>query len=152
MTRQVSQVPEPTNSEIEALTAAAGALLERMNDVDRSSGATILHLAQVARSNRRLIRVTIAGLVLDAALTIAMAIGGMSITANSHRIDQVNARLDAAQTVQRAKALCPLYRIFLDSEQFTPPNQTPEQAASRVEAFRVIHEGYEALECAKLPK
>jgi hypothetical protein len=140
----------PPRSEIEALTAAAQELIDRIGELDRESGTAIVDIAQRARSNRRLIWLVLAGLVLDALLTVAMAIGGVGIAHNNQRIDRVNARLNDAQTTQRAKALCPLYKLFIDSEKFTPPSQTPEQAAARVDAFKIIHQGYDALDCKKV--
>jgi hypothetical protein len=52
-----------------------------------------------------------------------------------------------AQTTQRQKALCPLYQVFLDSK-------SPEGRAAAPDplkydhAFKVIQEGYDALECS----
>ena len=139
-------------SEIEALTEAATELVTRIDQLSRSSGTTIVDLATATRRNRRLIWLVAAGSTLDVLLTVAMAFAGAGIADNNERVDKVTARLDDTQTVQRAKALCPLYRVFLDSERFTPPNQSPEQAASRVAAFRTIREGYAVLHCEKVTR
>jgi hypothetical protein len=141
--------PQP-RSDVEALTRAAMELIGQVDELNRESGTTIVDLAQRTRSNRRLIWLVLAGLALDVVLTVAMAIGGVGIAHNSRRLDTVTARLDDAQATQRAKALCPLYKLFIDSERFTPPNQTPEQAKARVDAFKIIHQGYDALDCKKI--
>lgn len=136
--------------ELAKLTAAAQDLVDRINALNTDKGEVIESLAVRSVVNRRWIRIIFAGFVLDIALTVAMAFGWAQIARNNHRIDLVTQRLDVAQTTQRAKALCPLYKVFLDSERFTPPNQTPEQAAARVEAFKIIHSGYDALACNDL--
>lgn len=143
---------QPRNGDVAALTRAANDLIEEIEALNRASGTTLVDLAQRSRRNRRLILATAVGLVLDVALTVAMAIGWAGIARNNHRIDQVNTRLDNAQTTQRAKALCPLYRVLLDGERFTPPNLSPEQTQARANAFKVIHAGFDALNCKEVIK
>lgn len=138
------------NAELVELTQLARDLIARINELNKDSGTAVVRLAQATKIHRRWINVILVGFILDIALTIAVAVGGAGIAANNHRIDAVNARLDEAQTTQRAKVLCPLYQLFLDSEKFVPPNQTPEQAANRTAAFVTIHAGYDALDCKNL--
>lgn len=138
------------NGQLAALTAMAQELVDRINALNQDSDETVLHLAKATKANRRWINVIMIGFALDIVLTISMAFVGHTLAVNTRHINQVTARLDDAQTVQRAKALCPLYQIFLDSEKFAPPNQTPDEITRRGAAFAVIHSGYDALDCKTL--
>ncbi len=137
-------------SELETLTRLARELVDRVNDLNAATGSTIIGLVRETRNNRRLIWLVAIGFVLDVILTIAMAFVVSGVSSNNSRIDQVNSRLNEEQTVQRAKGLCPMYKLFIDSEKFTPPNQTPDQAKARSEAFKIIHQSYDALNCKKI--
>lgn len=140
----------PAQNEMAALTQAAQELITQINALHADSGEVVVEIARRTRTNTRLIRFVIAGFVLDVVLTVVATVGVVALQRNSHRVDQVTARLDVAQTTQRAKVLCPLYEVFLESEPFTPPGQTPEQATARAEAFKVIHAGYGTLDCRTL--
>jgi hypothetical protein len=137
-------------NDLAELTQAARELVERVNALHSDTGDTIEGLAQRSATNRRWIRVIVVGFVLNIILTIIVAVGGMQVARNNARIDAVTQRLDDAQTTQRAKALCPLYQVFLDFERFPPPNQSAEQIAARVQAYKTIHASYDVLGCKDL--
>ena len=96
--------------------------------------------------NRRLIFFVIAGGALDILLTVVISFALAGMNANTERIDALTQRLDTAQTVQRQKALCPLYQIFLDSKSAAGRAAAPDPAKYD-HAFVVIADGYKALEC-----
>lgn len=138
------------HDDVQDLIQAARELAAKVEALTVDRGNAVVGLAEYAQSTRRMMWFVIVGFILDIALTVAMVFATISIQHNNTRIDKVTQRLDNAQTVQRAKALCPLYEIFLASEKLVPPDQTPDQAAARAHAFEVIHTGYDALGCAQL--
>src|SRR5436189_193839 len=101
------------------LTKVARELVTKVNALNESTGDTIENLTNRSVKNRQWIRIIVVSLVLDFILTVAMGIGGFFLSSNNHRIDLITARLNDAQTVQRVKALCPLYQIFLNSEPYS---------------------------------
>jgi hypothetical protein len=118
----------------------AQALLGEAEHLNKETGGQIVSLSRTARVNRRLIWVTVAGFALDLALTVAVAVGALQIGSLTHR-------LDVAQTVQRQKALCPLYQVFLDSKS-PAARKAAEDPIKYDHAFKVIQDGYNVLECS----
>jgi hypothetical protein len=151
------ETPEPSSAEDEPITsyervrlaeiaALARDFSDEFDEFARESGKQFTSLAQRARTNRRLIFVVLLGCGLDILLTIVLAIFGVGVINNTNRIDDLTARLDQAQTVQRQKALCPLYQIFLDSKSAAGRKAAPDPKKYD-HAFVVIRQGYDALEC-----
>jgi len=121
-------------------------LISEVDELAEDSGAQFVSLATRARTNRRLITLVIIGGLLDIVLTIAMIFAMAGLQHNTDRIDALTQRLDVAQTVQRQKALCPLYQIFLDSK--SPQGRAAAPDPKKYDhAFVVIKQGYDALEC-----
>jgi hypothetical protein len=118
----------------------AEALLGEAERLGQETGGQIVKLARTSRTNRRLIWMTVGGFALDIALTIAVAIGALQIGTLTHR-------LDVAQTVQRQKALCPLYQVFLDSKS-PAARKAAEDPIKYDHAFKVIQDGYDVLGCS----
>lgn len=109
-------------------------------------GKQFVSLARQGRTNRMLILATAGSVVIDLALTVILMILGNHLQHNTNRIDIITQRLDYAQTVQRQKALCPLYQIFLDSK--SPQGRAAAPDPKKYDhAFVVIQQGYDALEC-----
>jgi hypothetical protein len=118
----------------------AEALLGEAERLGQETGGQIVKLARTSRTNRRLIWMTVGGFALDIALTIAVAIGALQIGTLTHR-------LDVAQTVQRQRALCPLYQVFLDSKS-PAARKAAEDPIKYDHAFTVIQDGYDVLGCS----
>jgi hypothetical protein len=124
----------------------AGALAIEVEELSEDSGQQLVSLTHRAKTNRRLAFISIAGGLLDVVLTVVIAFALAGMNSNTHRIDALTQRLDTAQTVQRQKALCPLYQVFLDSKSDKARAAAPDPAKYD-HAFVVIKAGYKALEC-----
>lgn len=122
------------------VVGAVGNLTDQIIDLQRK---VLTDLARQVRTTRMITYGVCAALVAVVALTVIL---GSTVM----RVNGVAQEVQASVSVQRQKVLCPLYQIFLDSERFTPPGQTPEQEANRVHAFQVIHEGYDSLKCSEV--
>lgn len=128
------------------LLAAAGELNRQLAAIREGQGDQFVNLAKSAGRARR--TAWIAGIVSMVAMLICLMAGFAlaGVYQNANRIQQVTERLERGSTITRQNALCPLYEIFLDAD-------TPEARAEAKdkkaydEAFSVIHEGYDALQC-----
>lgn len=144
-----NETPPPTNeARLAELVEMARLLVNDFDEFAAESGKQFTSLAKRARTNRRLIFVVLVGCVLDILLTIIIVVTGAGVIANTRRIDALTNRIDLAQTVQRQKALCPLYQVFLDSKSPQARAQAPDPKKYD-HAFVVIKQGYDALECNK---
>lgn len=121
-------------------------LISEIETLAVDSGQQFVSLAKRARFNRMLITVTAASVLIDLIITVVLTLVGIGWQHNTDRIDQLSQRLDTQQTVQRQKALCPLYQIFLDSKSAAGRKAAPDPKKYD-HAFVVIKEGYDALEC-----
>lgn len=121
-------------------------LINEIDDLGTKAGDQFVSLAKRARTNRILIVVTIASVMIDLVLTVVLGIIGVGMQHNTDRIDALTQRLDNSQTVQRQKALCPLYQIFLDSKSEAGRKAAPDPKKYD-HAFVVIADGYKALQC-----
>ena len=138
---------EQPDSESAELTRAAAELTARIGQLTGESTNQFVELAQASRTNRRLIIALAISFALDIALTITMVIGVASIKHNSERIGAVTRRLDIAQTTGRTAVLCPLYKLFLDSQSPRARAAYPQGPAAYDRAFKVIRDGYNTLDC-----
>ncbi len=121
-------------------------LITEIDELGIKAGDQFVSLAKRARTNRVLIMATIVSVGLDLVLTVVLALIGIGMQHNTDRIDALTQRLDTAQTVQRQKALCPLYQIFLDSK--SPQGRKAAPDPEKYDhAFVVISDGYKALDC-----
>lgn len=135
-----------TMDRTDELIVLANALIAEVDELAGDSGKQFVSLAQRARTNRLLIMATAASVAIDLALTVILTLLGIGMQHNTDRIDSLAQRLDQAQTVQRQKALCPLYQIFLDSK--SPQGRAAAPDPQKYDhAFVVIRQGYDALDC-----
>lgn len=140
--------PEPESQDrLTRLTELASEIIQELESLVTDSGNQFVSLAKRAQTNRRLIVVTIASLVLDVVLSVFLTLGIFQIKHNEHQISTLANRLDISQTVQRQKALCPLYQIFLDSESAAGRAAAPDPVKYD-HAFTVIKDGYSVLGCS----
>lgn len=130
------------------LIGLATTLISEVETLAGDSGKQFVSLAQRARTNRMLILATAASVFIDLVLTVVLAVIGVGMQHNTDRIDTLTQRLDNSQTIQRQKALCPLYQIFLDSKSAAGRAAAPDPHKYD-HAFVVIKQGYDALECSK---
>jgi hypothetical protein len=128
------------------LASLAAQLIDEVDDLSKNSGTQFVTLAKRARVNRMLIVATAGSVLIDLIITVVLTMVGVGWRHNTDRIDALAQRLDAAQTTQRQKALCPLYQIFLDSK--SPQGRAASPDPKKYDhAFVVIKDGYRALEC-----
>lgn len=131
--------PKNRNDQIPVLVSTAARLMDQVEELAQASGHQFVSLAERSRTNRRISYIAISGLVLDIVLSIVLTFG-------LYQIHALTERLNVAQTTTRQRALCPLYRVFLDSKSPQGRKLAPDpQKYDR--AFRVIGKGYNALKC-----
>lgn len=97
---------------------------------------------------RRFTRVLAASVALDIALSVFLGVALNGVSQNNHRVGVLTDRLNLAQTTQRQKALCPLYGLFLASENLKARAAYPQGPAAYDRNFVVIRQGYDALGCS----
>jgi hypothetical protein len=138
---------EHEKAELEALVEAAAGIQDRVQRLAADEGVQFETLAQKAHRNRMLATSAIVGVFISLLILTALAFVGVGMQRNTDRIDQLTQRLDAAQTTQRKKALCPLYQVFLDSK--SPQGRAAAPDPQKYDhAFVVIQQGYDALHCS----
>lgn len=95
-----------------------------------------------ARSNRRWLILVIIGVFLFGTIGTITAV-------NTYKVTEISHRINATVTIQRQKALCPLYQVFLNSRSDQQRNALPNDAAKQKydQAFMVIQQGFDTLEC-----
>lgn len=140
--------PPPDQERVEALIQAAMELNQNVAAMANESGSQFVSLARTARHNRILIIATIGSLFLDLAITVVLALVGMTAVNNSERINDFAQAQAEQATEQRKRALCPLYGIFLDSKSEQGRKAAPDPAKYD-HAFEVIEDGYRVLGCDK---
>ena len=140
------------DDQITELSGKADELMDQVSAMSSGTSDSLVRLSRVARVNRRFIIALIVSLTMDAALTILLAFGFAGLNHTSDQINKVTHRLDVAQTVQRQKALCPLYSLFLAAKSPQARDANPQGPAAYDHAFSVIEDGYKALNCAEFIK
>jgi hypothetical protein len=137
-----------TDQEIRELTRVATELVERIDALTNGTHSQMLNLAKTAKRNRSMIWILWVGFTLDIVLTIAVTLGFIAISGNQDDIQDV-------RTVERRDALCPLYEQFINAD--TPAaRKRAEEAGQNMQdrdhAFKVIRDGYGALNCKEFDK
>lgn len=138
----------PKPDRVQRLINMALELTEEVEDLAKDSGAQFTSLARASRKNRMMIWALAGSLVLDVLITIVLGMVGFGVLDNTRRLDEVTQQMEAANTEQRRRALCPLYGIFLDSKSPEGREAAPDKAKYD-HAFEVIDEGYTVLGCDK---
>jgi hypothetical protein len=133
----------------------AAALAQEYSELAEASGEQFVSLTQRAETNRRLIgkvrrgyRILAASIAADIVLTVVLGLGWNTLHTNEQRISLLTQRLDTAQTSTRRDTLCPLYGLFLASENPKSRAVYPQGPAAYDAAFAVIRQGWTALGCA----
>lgn len=135
------------SQDIAELNTNAERLLEQVVSLAGGTGNTIVRLAEVAKSNRRMIITLFVSVSLDVVLTALLALGFVALHNTSNQVSTVTTRLDEAQTVQRQKALCPLYSLLLSSDTAAARAKSPNPVQFDKD-FTIISEGFNALHCS----
>lgn len=144
-TPEDQETPEPDR--INRLTELAIEIIQELESLAEDSGTQFVNLARRSRSNRRLITAVIISVILDVTLSVFLTLALIQVRHNEHDINALTTRLDISQTVQRQKALCPLYQLFLDSKSATGRAAAPDPVKYD-HSFEVIQTGYNALSCS----
>lgn len=145
-------MPTSDNDPVVKLGSLAATLAEEVNDLSAGTKRNVADLAQQTEKTRHMVWVLAFSITLDVLLTVILGFGLVKIQDNATSITAIQDRLTYNQSVQRQKALCPLYQLFKDSW------NTPEKKAAALarstdkpgfeKAIRTIDEGYEALKCS----
>lgn len=138
--------PPVEQDRLDRLINLATALNAEVEVLARDSGKQFVSLARTARTNRVLIYAAITAGLVNLALVAVVALIGVGLIKNTNRIDDLASSVNATQTEQRTRALCPLYGIFLDSKSEMGRNAAPDKQKYD-HAFEVINEGYQVLGC-----
>ena len=119
----------------EELASTAGELAQEVKTLTTE----VVALRKRSFSNRKLIRWTIVGLILDITLTLVVGVLFHLVQSNSNHIHDV-------QTKVCNQVLCPLYSIFLQS--YNPKSAAAKAIPQTYEAqFKVIRNSYKILDC-----
>ncbi len=132
-----------------SLAEQAAALTKSVNKLNADVGDQMVSMAKVTKRNERLIVGLIISFILDVTLTVFMAFGMVVLKSNTDDIQVLTDKVVAVQTVQRQKALCPLYQLFLDSKSEVGRARAPDPVKYD-QAFVVIQQGFDALKCTEL--
>jgi hypothetical protein len=125
----------------DSLTEAASEIVKSITKLSERAGNQLVDLAAIARRNRILIWILAGVSVLSLVLT------GFIISLTNDVSD--------IQESTRSDVLCPLYQQFINAD--TPGQRERAKLAgqdmkARDEAFKVIHEGYDLLNCKESPR
>lgn len=142
---------DPNRSKIEALSETAQELVDEVNRLN--SGTPLESLNTRVRRNQKVLWIVVGSFIVDLAVTLILAFTLHSNAENTRRIDKVANEVSGVQTRTSDLVLCPLYQQFLNSD--TPKSRELARANGqdmklRDEAFKVIRQGYEALDCPEL--
>lgn len=114
----------------------------------KSLAAAADALAARERRTRKIVVLTIAGLVLDVLLSIIL---GFLIRDSQQADDQINANARSIERIQDRtsnEVLCPLYTLFAAAlVKPPPPDSTPEQIQQYNQFRDVINHGLDTLDC-----
>lgn len=121
------------------LIRAAEALSARLDAIREGADISTAGLAKEVRRDRRIVRLLVACVasVLVMAPFVGIALHGMYENTD---------RLDTSVTVNRQKALCPLYEMLLATNT-TMARERAESKEDYDRAYKVISDGYAALQC-----
>lgn len=129
------------------LAQTAADLAREYAEMAEANGDQLVVLARRARSNRRLIWVVAASVLLDILMSVALTVSLVQVVGAEHQIRTLTDRLDTQQTVTRRNSLCPLYTLFKASDTPAARAAAPDKGAYD-HAQQVIRDGYTALSCA----
>lgn len=132
------------------LPREAAALAKIVKQLNNDMGRQIVKLSLVAAKNRRIIWILACSLAVDIILTIVVSVGYINVQRNTDNIGALTDRLTVAQTVDKQKALCPLWQLFLDSRNPQARATYPQGPAAYDKAFAIIESGYTVLRCSEI--
>jgi hypothetical protein len=131
---------------LDQLARDARELIAKIGELSEGSGEQLVRVTKENRATRRMVWGLAGSFVLDVLLTLLLGVGLVGLNDQAKEVDALTHRIDIAQTVQRQKALCPLYKLFIDSE--SPQGRKAAPDPKKYDhAFIVIRDGYTALDC-----
>jgi cell division protein FtsB len=131
------------DARLEALSQTAEELVTELNQLNQGTGREVSGLKIKVRRNQRVMAVVIASFLLDVVLTAVLAV-------TIHDVDKLTSRLEYSQKVQRARVLCPLYKIFVDSRNDQARATYPAGPAEYDRVFNIITDSYKTLNCVNV--
>lgn len=134
-------IEERKDAQIDELVSAASDLKHEISKLNYDSVDTITRLGVYTKKTRRMTWALVISLVVDIILTVL-------VTLNVFSINHLTERLNIAQTINRQRALCPLYQLFLDSKSEVGRAHAPDPVKYD-QAFAVIQDGFNALKCTE---
>lgn len=149
---QTDSMTQEEAARLKRLSEQAAEMTRQIERLSASVGLGVSGLKRRTSRQSKALWLLACSFALDIILTVAIALTGAQVIHNA-------ADLKTVQDITNSGVLCPLYDVFLQSEK-TPlrpqPGETTEafkkRAASTHAAFKVIHQGYDLLECAKHKK
>jgi len=151
----VSTEPEPDAAQesLDRLADAAPRIVEELHRIGRDSGEQFVSLARQDAATLKLVRrvrrfnwALAASVLLDIALSVALAVSLVQLDGNTRRISTLTERLDISQTTTRKDTLCPLYTLLLSGDTAAARQQSVDKVQFD-HSFAVISAGYKALGC-----
>lgn len=141
---EAGEIPKASEAQTERLIAKADQLIVAMEAIANQSGIKVAALEVRQKKQRRFVAGLAAAFVLIFGLTIAIILVGLGV---QHQADEIA----NVQEKTTAEVLCPLYQQFINAD--TPRARQAAEAAGqdlkvRDHAFKVIRDGYRALECS----
>ncbi len=133
--------PSSEHQQVRELVSAAAGLKQEISKLNYDSVDTVTKLGTYTKKTRKMAWALVISVAIDIVLTLF-------ITSNAISINHLTARLDYAQTVNRQRALCPLYQLFLDSKSEVGRSRAPDPVKYD-QAFVVIQDGFDALKCTE---
>ncbi len=138
----------PGNREkLEALTQTANDLVAGVNALNAGTGVKVASLSTRIRRNQKVLWIVIASVVLDIAVTLVVTFTVVNTRENTDKLNDLTARLNYSQNVSRKQALCPLFKIFVDSKSDAGRKAYPQGVKEYDRLFGIIEGSYRSLQC-----
>lgn len=141
-------MPESIPRRLEALSQTANDLVTAVNGLNDETNQRVMGVNKRLNHNKKLMWIVIISFIVDLSLTGTMAWVFHQSRETTQDVKAITKRLDYNSQVQRRKVLCPLYQLFMDSKSEQARASNPNGPAAYDKAFKVIEEGYNALNCA----
>ncbi|MYV58049.1 hypothetical protein [Streptomyces sp. SID3212] len=125
----------------DSLTTAARVLADKVAELNREAADREAVLTRQLARQRTIVRLLVGVVACMLALAGAVGVALNGVANNTER-------LNASATVNRQKALCPLYELLLASNTTASRARAADKAAYD-RSFKVIGDGYAALNCAE---
>lgn len=142
-------MPEEVKRKLDRLTEVAEELTQEIDTLQSATGQQNNTVLRRLTRNKRVMILVLISFLVDIGVTIGLAVT-INHTANTtDKVNNITARLNYGQDVQRRKVLCPLYQIFVDSKSEAARKTYPKGVKEYDRVFGIIQRSYNVLECNK---